>query len=81
MIGILELSSQLQHFVAEQNQAFFNQRDDKLIDEARNGKVDVDQLIKQLELRFREEIQECADQRLSSEDEQFSQRFHRYAYT
>lgn len=72
-----EVSEKLKVFVNEHNQAFYNTRDNQLIEDARSGALDTDPLIKAMEQRFREETQECAEYRTSPEEERFSQRFHR----
>lgn len=61
----------------EHNQTFYNSRDNQLIEDARNGTLDTSQMIKAMDLRFREEMPECAEYRADPDDELFSQRFHR----
>lgn len=70
------MATHLKSFVAEQNQAYYDDCDDELLEKARNGSLDVEALIKDYEKLCKEEIRDSTDIVGPNDDEIFAQSFH-----
>lgn len=64
-------------FVEKENQDFFSGRDEDLLNKARNGQIDIDQLIRETERHYKEEVLEYAEKIGPSDEDIFAQSFHR----
>lgn len=73
-----ELHVQLTDFVKSQNQEFYDTRDDDLVEQLKQNKIDIDKLIRNTERQYKEEILEYADRVGPTDEEIFAQSFHRY---
>lgn len=74
----VDLATELARFVAEQNQAFYDDCDDALIERSQkdDGLLDVESLISDYDKLAREEIRDSSDVVGPSDDEIFAQSFH-----
>lgn len=72
--------AKLKEFVENQNQEYFNIRDEDLLNKARNGQMDIDLLIRDIEKQYKEEILEFAERVGPTDEEIFAQSFHRYFF-
>lgn len=63
-------------FIVEQNQAYYDDCDDELLEKAKSGEIDVESLIKDYEKLQKEEIRDTADILGPNDDEIFAQSFH-----
>lgn len=64
-------------FVDKENQDYFSNRDEDLLNKARNGQIDIDQLIREAEKHYKEEVIEYAEKIGPTDEDIFAQSFHR----
>lgn len=77
-IQFTELYKHLKMFVEKENQDFFSSRDEDLLNKARNGQIDIDQLIREAEKHYKEEVLEYAEKIGPTDEDIFAQSFHRW---
>lgn len=61
----------------KENQDYFSNRDEDLLNKARNGQIDIDQLIREAEKHYKEEVIEYAEKIGPKDEDIFAQSFHR----
>lgn len=66
----------LKQFIHIENQAYYDECDNKLLESAKNGSIDVESLIRDFEKRTKEEVGDPKDICGPSDDEIFAQSFH-----
>lgn len=71
----------LEHFVRVENQKFYDERDELLLEQLATGHVDVDSLALDLEKLYKDEILEYADRVGPSDDEIFAQSYHQLVHS
>lgn len=76
-----ELHVELQEFVKKQNQDYYDARDDDLVEQFKQNKIDIEKLIRDKERLYKEEILEYADRIGPTDEEIFAQSFHRYEHS
>ncbi|XP_040151422.1 protein C12orf4 homolog [Anopheles arabiensis] len=76
-----ELLPTLQAFVERENQSFYDERDELLLDKFRHGSPDVDGLALDTEKLYREEILEFADRVGPTDEEIFAQSYHQLVHS
>ncbi|KAG4070694.1 hypothetical protein HA402_013614 [Bradysia odoriphaga] len=76
-----ELYKHLRIFVDKENQDFFCNRDEDLLNKARNGQIDIDQLIREAEKHCKEEVIEYAEKIGPTDEDIFAQSFHRLVHS
>ncbi|KXJ69119.1 hypothetical protein RP20_CCG000052 [Aedes albopictus] len=76
-----ELKVSLREFVERENQKFYDERDEVLLERLRTGHVDVDALALEVEKNYKDEILEYADRVGPSDDEIFAQSYHQLVHS
>ncbi|XP_055372168.1 protein C12orf4 homolog [Condylostylus longicornis] len=76
-----ELKEKLTLFVREENQKFYDDQDDYLIEKFKNGEIDTEEIVRNLEKLYKEEVLEYADRIGPTDDEIFAQSFHRLVHS
>lgn len=76
IIPFLALEQQLRAFISTENQRYNDECDDKLIESARNGSLDIEEVIKDYERLYKEEIADPSEIVGPNDDEIFAQSFH-----
>lgn len=71
----------LKVFIEKENQEYFSSRDEDLLNKARNGQIDIDQLIRDVEKHYKEEVVEYAEKIGPTDEDIFAQSFHRSPFT
>lgn len=64
----------------KENQDFVCNRDEDLLNKARNGQIDMDQLIREAEKHYKEEVIEYAEKIGPTDEDIFAQSFHRWVF-
>lgn len=68
----------LKIFIEKENQEYFSNRDEDLLNKARNGQIDIDNLIREVEKHYKEEVLEYAEKIGPTDEDIFAQSFHRF---
>lgn len=77
---IPELYKHLKLFVEKENQEYYSNRDEDLLNKARNGQIDIDSLIRDVEKNYKEEVLEYAEKIGPTDEDIFAQSFHRFFF-
>lgn len=70
----------LKIFIEKENQEYFSNRDEDLLNKARNGQIDIDTLIREVEKHYKEEVIEFAEKIGPTDEDIFAQSFHRFPF-
>lgn len=73
---ILDLEQHLKRFIDTQNQTYYDDCDEALLENARNGTIDIEALIRNYEKLNKEEIADPSDIVGPNDDDIFAQSFH-----
>ncbi|XP_055617574.1 protein C12orf4 homolog [Toxorhynchites rutilus septentrionalis] len=76
-----DLKLALELFIEEENQKFYDEHDDALIENLQSGHVDVDALSLDLEKLYKDEILEYAERIGPSDEEIFAQSYHQLVHS
>ncbi|XP_065081404.1 protein C12orf4 homolog [Ochlerotatus camptorhynchus] len=76
-----DLKVSLRQFIEKENQNFYDERDEILVEKLRTGHVDVDALALDLEKLYKDEILEYADRVGPSDEEIFAQSYHQLVHS
>ncbi|EAT33110.1 AAEL014628-PA [Aedes aegypti] len=76
-----DLKVALRSFIEKENQDFYDERDEALLEKLRTGHVDVDALALELERSYKDEILEYADRVGPSDEEIFAQSYHQLVHS
>ncbi|CAK1541153.1 unnamed protein product [Leptosia nina] len=76
-----DLNEKLAEFISEETKNFHNKRDAKLIDQLKNGALNVEGIIKGWEKNFKENVLEFAEQKGSSDEEVFATAYHKLVHS
>lgn len=74
------MKKELEEFIATENQRFYDDRDELLLQKVRDNEIDVEAIIKDTEKLYKEELIQFADRIGPSDEEIFAQSFHRYLH-
>uniref|UniRef100_A0A1B0DQW1 Uncharacterized protein n=1 Tax=Phlebotomus papatasi TaxID=29031 RepID=A0A1B0DQW1_PHLPP len=77
----IELKKALKTFVERENQNFYDRRDEDLLNKARNGQVDVENLVTELDKLYKEEVLEFAERVGPTDEEIFALAFHQLVHS
>lgn len=78
----IDLKPKLAEFIKEANQRYYDQIDKELIDKAHNGDIDLEQIIRNIERKYKDEVLEHAEKRdCPTDDEIFAQSFNRLVHS
>lgn len=73
---ISDLEEKLKRFVETENQAYYDDCDEELLGRARDGSIDIEEIIKNYEKLYKEEIADPSEIVGPNDDEIFAQSFH-----
>ncbi|XP_050681832.1 protein C12orf4 homolog [Leptidea sinapis] len=76
-----ELNEKLSHFISEETKTFHNDRDEKLINQLKNGELNLEGIIKNWEKSFKDNVLEYAEQKGSSDEEVFAAAYHKLVHS
>uniref|UniRef100_A0A8D8BGN9 Protein C12orf4 homolog n=1 Tax=Culex pipiens TaxID=7175 RepID=A0A8D8BGN9_CULPI len=76
-----QLLGTLERFVEQENESFYDERDEGLLEKLRTGQVDVDSVALDLERLYKDEILEYADRVGPSDEEIFAQSYHQLVHS
>ncbi|CAG4970583.1 unnamed protein product [Colias eurytheme] len=76
-----ELNEKLANFIAEETKNFHNERDEKLLNQLKNGELNIEGIIKGWEKSFKENVLEFAEQKGSSDEEVFAAAYHKLVHS
>lgn len=79
--GHKELQVHLKKFIDLENQKFYDQRDEALLQKLLNGEIEVDTVIRDAEKVYKEEMLEYAEKNCPTDEEIFAQSFHRLVHS
>ncbi|XP_059610816.1 protein C12orf4 [Phlebotomus argentipes] len=77
----VELKVALKAFVERENQNFYDRRDENLLAKARNGQVDVEHLVTEMDKLYKEEVLEFAERIGPTDEEIFALAFHQMVHS
>lgn len=77
----VDLKPKLREFVNVQRQQILDDFDDKLLDDARSGAIDIDFIVNNWDNKFKDEVLEFAAKTGPSDDEIFAQSFHQLVHS
>ncbi|XP_055678552.1 protein C12orf4 homolog [Lutzomyia longipalpis] len=77
----IELKTALKAFVEKENQNFYDRRDEDLLNKARNGQVDVEGLVTEMDKLYKEEVLEFAERVGPTDEEIFALAFHQLVHS
>ncbi|GBP28789.1 Protein C12orf4 homolog [Eumeta japonica] len=76
-----ELNEELAKFVSKETKTFHNDRDEKLLNQLKNGEINVDGIVKSWEKLFKENVIEYAEQKGTSDEEVFAAAYHKLVHS
>ncbi|XP_045533252.1 protein C12orf4 homolog [Pieris brassicae] len=76
-----ELNEKLAEFIAEETKNYHNERDEKLLNQLKNGELNIEGIIKGWEKNFKENVLEFAEQKGSSDEEVFATAYHKLVHS
>lgn len=76
-LSLIEMLPSLKSFITDQNQKFYDDRDENLLLQAISGELDTERFVKNLERQYRDEVLEFADRIGPTDEEIFAESFHR----
>ncbi|XP_055538959.1 protein C12orf4 homolog [Wyeomyia smithii] len=76
-----ELIVPLDHFIRTENQKFYDEQDELLLEQLATGHIDVDSVALDLEKLYKDEILEYADRVGPSDEEIFAQSYHQLVHS
>ncbi|XP_052745078.1 protein C12orf4 homolog isoform X2 [Bicyclus anynana] len=76
-----ELNEKLAEFVSEETKKFHNERDAKLLDQLKNGELNIEGIVKNWEKLFKENVVDFAEQKGSSDEEVFAAAYHKLVHS
>lgn len=79
----IDLKPKLAAFIKEANQKYYDEIDKELIEQAHNGDIDLEQIIRNIERQYKDEVLEHAEKQgwPVSDDEIFAQSFNRLVHS
>ncbi|GAB0087465.1 protein C12orf4 [Sergentomyia squamirostris] len=77
----VDLKEALKAFVERENQNFYDRRDEDLLNKARNGQIDVENFVTEMDKLYKEEVLEYAERMGPSDEEIFAQAFHQLVHS
>lgn len=77
LLDLPELKNALEKFIREKNQEYFDDRDENLLKKLELGQIETEELIKNTEKWYKEELLQFADRIGPSDEDIFAQCFHR----
>lgn len=80
-INLPELKNALEKFIREKNQEYFDDRDENLLKKLELGQIETEELIKNTEKWYKEELLQFADRIGPSDEDIFAQCFHRLVHS
>ncbi|RVE52326.1 hypothetical protein evm_002964 [Chilo suppressalis] len=76
-----ELDEKLAQFIYEETTNFHNERDEKLLNQLKNGELNVEGIVKNWEKLFKENVVEFAEQKGTSDEEVFAAAYHKLVHS
>jgi len=76
-----DLEKQLQEFVDTEQQKFLDDHAEKLLNQAANGELDIEVIVRDTERLYKEELLQFADRVGPSDADIFAQSFHRLVHS
>ncbi|CAK1594271.1 unnamed protein product [Parnassius mnemosyne] len=76
-----ELNEKLAHYISEETKDFHNKRDEKLLNQLKNGELNVEGIVKNWEKLFKENVVEFAEQKGTSDEEVFAAAYHKLVHS
>lgn len=78
---IVELNDALSNFVKNQSEEYFNNSNDNLIEKAKSGEIDVEEVVKNWEKCYKDKVSEFAEQKGATDEEVFAGAFHQLVHS
>ena len=79
--GYKELQVHLKKFIESENQKFYDQKDEVLLQKLLNGEIEVDSVVRDAEKFYKEEVLDYAEKDCPTDEEIFAQSFHRLVHS
>ncbi|XP_038219487.1 protein C12orf4 homolog [Zerene cesonia] len=76
-----KLNEELASFIADETKNFYNERDEKLLNQLKNGELNIEGIIRGWEKSFKENVLEFAEQKGSSDEEVFAAAYHKLVHS